>query len=283
VGRLSSRAALEARVRAGQKGLVPYLTAGFPDWDRFDAAVHTLAENGADVLELGIPFSDPLADGPTIQRSSQLALEAGVTLEAILEHVARNSEAWGIPIVFMTYLNPILAYGVERFCDDAVEAGVSGLLLSDLPPEELPELWQSLQKSKIETTLLVAPTTVPERAKYLAQTATGFVYCISRTGVTGQGSGYAANLTEQVALVRAATSLPALVGFGIRSAEDAKRIGPIADGVVIGARLIELLSDAPTPAVAKSRLAEFTRGVRQSLDSLSAASTGTSTSQEPPS
>ena len=251
---------------------MPYLTAGFPDWDCFDAAVATLARSGADVIELGVPFSDPLADGPTIQRSSQVALDQGVTLTQILSQIEARAESWNIPIVLMSYVNPILAYGVERFCEDAVRAGVSGVLLSDLPPEELPDLWQALDQNEIETTLLVAPTTVPSRVEHLARAATGFVYCVSRTGVTGKGSGFASNLAEQVSLVRAATDLPALVGFGIRSAEDAARIGPIADGVIIGARLIELLRDASSAEIAQAQLSEFISGVRRSLDSLPADS-----------
>ncbi|MCA9728816.1 MAG: tryptophan synthase subunit alpha [Candidatus Eisenbacteria bacterium] len=241
---------------------MPYLTAGYPDWNTFDAAVRALAAAGADVLELGIPFSDPLADGPTIQRSSHAALEAGVTVDRILHEVETRSSEWGLPLVFMSYVNPILAYGVDAFCARAQAAGVSGLLLSDLPPEELPDLWQAAASHGLDSVLLVAPTTRDERIGLLAQAAKGFVYCVSRMGVTGQGGPYAANLRAQVETVRRHTQLPVVVGFGIRSPEDAAKIAPVADGVVIGARLIEIVSESGDPA---GELGAFLGSIRSAL------------------
>lgn len=261
----SPRAALLARRAVGQCAIVPYLTAGYPDWERFDRVASGLASAGADVFELGVPFSDPLADGPTIQRASQAALEAGVTLEKILDLVGRRRATWGLPVVLMTYVNPILAYGADRFCAHARAAGVGGVLISDLPPEELPELWAALAAHSIETAILVAPTTRPARLAPLAAAASGFLYCVSRTGVTGQGKAFAENLGGQIAGLRAESTLPVVVGFGIRSPEDAARVraegGP--DGVVLGARLIEILEAA---AEGPEGVLAFLRAIRTTLD-----------------
>lgn len=257
---LSARNALERRRAAGEKSIVPYLVAGYPDWDRLDQAVRSIAPH-ADVLELGIPFSDPLADGPTIQRASQAALESGVTVERILEEIEARAPSWNIPIVLMSYVNPILAYGTERFCARARAAGVSGVLLSDLPPEELPDLWTTLASHAIEPVVLVAPTSTDQRIERLAHAARAFVYCVSRLGVTGEGGPYARNLQDQVERVHRHTDLPVVVGFGIRSPEDAARVAPFADGVVIGARLIELLSETEEPAA----LASFLGAIRARL------------------
>lgn len=236
--------ALEARRMAGQKALVGFLTAGYPDWTRFDGAVAAFEASGVDVLELGVPFSDPLADGPTIQRSSQAALAAGVHLRGILEHVRARASSWRLPVVLMSYVNPLLAYGVSDFARDAVEAGVAGVLLSDLPPEELPDLWGALHQAGLETPVLVAPTTRLDRLPALARAASGFLYCVSRTGVTGRGAAFAANLQDHVRALRGSSDLPLLVGFGVRTPEDAAAVGRYGDGVIVGARLIEVLEGA---------------------------------------
>ncbi|MCA9756785.1 MAG: tryptophan synthase subunit alpha [Candidatus Eisenbacteria bacterium] len=260
----SPRAALAARRAQGQSSIIPYLTAGYPDWDRFDEAASGLVRAGADVFELGVPFSDPLADGPTIQRASQAALENGVTLEQILDRVASRREAWGLPVVLMTYVNPIVAYGIERFCRRAQEAGVGGVLISDLPPEETPELWSALAAHGIETAVLTAPTTKAERLPALAAATTGFLYCVSRTGVTGRGKDYAGNLGDQIDGLRAQSEVPVVVGFGIRSPEDAVRVRETwnPDGVVLGARLIEILEGEG----GVTELHGFLSGIREALD-----------------
>jgi tryptophan synthase alpha chain len=237
----SARGAIARRRSRGGRALVPFLTAGYPDWETFDAAVLALAEEGADLLELGIPFSDPLADGPTIQASSQTALEAGVTVEEILCRVGARQAAWGVPVVVMTYANPVLAMGADRFAMRARAAGIAGILVSDLPPEELPEAWTSFRAHGLETVVLVAPTTAPARLPLLAAAATGYVYCLTRTGVTGQGGDFSTNLARQAARVRAHTRLPLVAGFGIRGPEDARALGEAFDGVVVGTRWLELL------------------------------------------
>jgi tryptophan synthase alpha chain len=261
----SARRAIEARRARGGRALVPFLTAGYPDWTRFDGAVRTLAEGGADLLELGIPFSDPLADGPTIQASSQAALAAGVTVEKILDQVARHSSIWGLPLVLMSYANPILAYGADRFAREARAAGVAGLLVSDLPPEELPEAWSAFAAAGLERVVLVAPTTSAERLPFLAAAADGYVYCVTRTGVTGRGGDFATNFAEQTARLRALTSAPLVAGFGVRSSADARRLSGEVDGVVVGARMIELLTEGPE-ASRRSALLTFTRELRAALD-----------------
>ncbi len=222
-----------------------------------------LADAGATALELGVPFSDPLADGPTIQLSSQRALEAGVTLEQILERVATRPSYKRLPIVLMSYVNPIVIHGIDRFCQGA--SGVAGVLLSDLPPEEMPELWASVRSAGLETVLLVAPTTKAERVPVLAAAASGYVYCVTRTGVTGKGGAFAGNLSAQIAAVRANTNVPVLAGFGVRSPEDAARLGAELDGVIVGARIIEILGDGGADRLRELR--EFAEGVVGALRS----------------
>lgn len=259
----SAREAIVERRSRGGYALVPFLTAGYPDWATFDAAVLALAEEGADLLELGIPFSDPLADGPTIQASSQRALEAGVTVEEILHHVDVRRAAWRIPVVVMTYANPVLAMGAERFATRARAAGIAGILVSDLPPDELPEAWAAFRAHGLETVVLVAPTTAPARVPLVAAAATGYVYCLTRTGVTGHGGDFSADLAEQAARVRAHTNLPLVAGFGIRGPEDVRALGDAFDGVVVGARWLELLSgeDREAGLAAVRNLARELRGV----------------------
>jgi tryptophan synthase alpha chain len=259
------RAAIAARRSRGERALVPFLTAGYPDWDTFDAAVLGLAGEGADLLELGIPFSDPLADGPTIQAASQRVLDAGVTVEEILRRVEARRAAWGIPVVVMTYANPILAMGAERFAARARAAGIGGILVSDLPPEELPEVWAAFRAHGLETVVLVAPNTAAARLPLLAAAATGYVYCLTRTGVTGKGGAFSANLAEQAARVRAHTSLPVVAGFGIRGPGDARALGDAFDGVVVGARWLELLAGEDR-AAGLAAVRELARGLRRVLD-----------------
>lgn len=263
---MSARQAILDRRARGGRAFVPFLTAGYPDWERFDRAVLTLAEAGADVLELGVPFSDPLADGATIQASSQRALDRGVTLAEILRRVEERRSAWQLPVVLMSYANPVLALGAESFSARAKAAGVAGVLLSDLPPEELPELWGSIRRAGLETVFLVAPTTTPERVAHLAEAASGYVYLVTRTGVTGQGGQYAQNLDAQIRSIRQAGTSPVIAGFGIRSAEDARRLGEGIDGVVVGARLIEILAEDAAGGAPAGELRRFAESMRTELD-----------------
>ena len=230
-------------------------------------AVEVLADAGATVLELGVPFSDPLADGPTIQLSSQRALESGVSLDGIFKRLEQDPKLRRMPIVLMSYANPIVTYGIERFCARARDAQVAGALISDLPPEELPELWTATKQSGLESVVLVAPTTRESRVPILARAADGYVYCVTRTGVTGKGGAFAANLAEQVRAVRANTSAPVVAGFGVRTPEDAARLGSEFDGVIVGARIIEIVGSSDPAAMLE--LERFARGVVQVLSNVS--------------
>ena len=221
---------------------------------------------GADALEIGIPFSDPLADGPTIQRASQTAIDRGVTLGKTLELLEAHGRPLGVPLVLMTYTNPVFAMGIETFCQRAAAAGVSGVLVSDLPPEELPSLASALRARRLDRILLVSPTTRAERIDRLAAAGSGFIYCLTRTGVTGAGGDFSGHLTEQVTRIRARSSLPVIAGFGIRTDSDVERLRGLVDGVVIGARLLEILGAARGPEQIEEPFSAFLRPIREALD-----------------
>lgn len=220
--------------------LIPYLTAGFPTPAASLEALHRVARAGADFIEVGVPFSDPLADGPTIQRSTQAALDQGVDLRAVLDLVRRAGLA--VPVVLMTYVNPVLAYGVERFLVDAHAAGVSGVLLTDLPAGADPAIERRVVASPLALIRLVAPTTTEDRLRAIMVGAGGFVYLISRLGVTGARDAVPADLEAYVARVRRTTTLPVAVGFGLSTAEQVARTVRVADGVVVGSALIDALN-----------------------------------------
>jgi len=242
----------------GRAAFVPYLTAGYPTPAQAVDALHMLEGAGADLVEVGVPFSDPLADGVTIQRSSQAALEQGVTAARVLEQIDRASV--GIPVVIMTYLNPVLAYGVERFVKDAAAAGASGLLLTDLPAGADPSVEAEVGRSALALIRLVAPTTNGARLAAALGGARGFVYFISRLGVTGVRDSVPADLEAQIARIRAATALPVAVGFGIATPAQARTAARTADGVVVGSALVEALGRGLGAAEALAR--ELVRAVR---------------------
>lgn len=257
---------LRSRLAAGRRLLVPFLTARDPDEARFLAAARAAVACGADALEVGVPFSDPLADGPTIQRASQRSLTGGTTLRGILDLVRREGSRLGVPVVLMSYMNPVHAFGVDRFAAEAAGAGVAGVLLSDLPPEEMPEVGSALRARGCDRIVLIAPTTQPDRIDFLVREASGFIYLVTRTGVTGAGAGFSGRLEEQVGRIRAATTLPIIAGFGIRSADDVDRLSGLADGVVIGARLVEILEATRGPEEVPAAVEEFLRPIRDRLD-----------------
>jgi tryptophan synthase alpha chain len=235
-----------ARLKAeGRTGFVAFLTVGYPDVESTLRLVPALIEGGADIIELGIPFSDPLAEGPTIQKSSFHALQQGVTVETCLD-VARRLREAGVeaPLVPMGYYNPLLAYGIERFTQDAAAAGVDGLIVVDLPPEESDEFHAACVKAGLRLVYLVAPTSTPERLHEVARRASGFVYCVSLTGVTGARDELAPGLEEFVARVRNATNLPIAVGFGISLPKHFAAVARIADAAVIGSAIIDVIADS---------------------------------------
>lgn len=250
-----------ATLAGGRRALIAYLTAGFPDPARTPELLRMLADAGADVLELGVPFSDPLADGPTIQRASQRAIEAGASLPRALEALERFREAYDTPVVVFSYLNPLLAYGVERFARDAAAAGAEGVLVTDLPVGEDPEVESFLESSPLALVRLVAPTTGPERALDIARRAQGFLYYISRTGVTGATATLRDELAREVRALRDVATVPVAVGFGISSPEQAAAVSRLADGVVVGSAIIEAL-EQEGPAAAST----LVRTLRRAMD-----------------
>src|SRR5688572_5241779 len=233
----------------GHRALIPYLTAGYPTPSDTLQTLHALADVGADVLELGIPFSDPVADGPTIQLSSQRALEHGVTAADVLRMLDAFRRSSATPVVLFSYLNPLIGYGVERFLADAVAAGADGILLTDLPAGGDPELEQLFEESPLSFIRLVAPTTPPQRVAEIAQRAQGFLYYVGRLGVTGARATVRQETLREVAALRQQVALPVAVGFGVSTPEHARALGAVADGVVVGSALIDALERGGIRAV----------------------------------
>jgi tryptophan synthase alpha chain len=242
----------------GRTALIPYLTAGYPTPDASVAALRAAAEV-ADIIEVGIPFSDPLADGPTIQRSSFEALRQGMTLAGTLELIAQAELSR--PIVAFSYLNPILRYGVSKFLSDAEALGITGLILTDLPAGADPAVESAVQGSALDLIRLIAPTTSPQRLARAVGGAQGFVYLVARLGVTGATSVLSTGLANSVAAVRAATPLPVAVGFGISTPEQARTVGQMADGVVVGSALVDILGRDGVRAAGR-----FLTSLRRALD-----------------
>ncbi|HUF75159.1 MAG TPA: tryptophan synthase subunit alpha [Longimicrobiales bacterium] len=253
--------AFAARRAQGRAALVPYVTAGFPERSSTVDALEALAGAGADVIELGVPFSDPLADGPTIQHASFVSLEQGTTVARVLEDLAAFRSRSPTPVVLFTYLNPVLRYGVEPFLKDAASAGAHGLLLTDLPTGSDPELEEAVVASPLDLIRLIAPTTPIERVSAVAEGGSGFLYYISRTGVTGARSELREELAAEIGRIREVVSLPVAVGFGISTPEQAAALGTVADGVVVGSALIEALERGGIAEAAR-----FLRSLRAALD-----------------
>jgi tryptophan synthase alpha chain len=251
---------------AGRKALIPYFTAGHPGRDHAVPMMHALARNGADVIELGVPFSDPMADGPVIQRSSEQALALGVGLGDVLEWVRlfrRDDDV--TPVVLMGYLNPIERMGTEAFVRRAAEAGVDGVLVVDQPPEEAEVFGPLLRAHGLDPIFLLAPTSTPARIAQVAPLASGYVYYVSLKGVTGAGTLNVREVLAALPAIREATRLPVGVGFGIRDGETARAISEHADAVVIGTRLIQEI-DAAGPQHAVEKAGAFIKGIRAAMD-----------------
>jgi tryptophan synthase alpha chain len=228
-----------------RKALVPYLTVGYPKLEDTAPIAHWLANNGADILELGIPFSDPLADGATIQASSYQALKNGVTPEFCLQTAAAIRKADDVPLVLMTYFNPILSYGIEHFCQDCLNAGVDGLIVPDLPPEESGLLEKASGQNDLDLIFLLSPNSTPARRELVARKSQGFIYLVSVTGVTGVRQDLPAGLPDFIHQVRGITDKPLCLGFGVSTPEQARQISALADGVIVGSRLIQLITKVP--------------------------------------
>lgn len=257
------RSLLDAR----RKALVPFVTAGDPGLEATVPVMHSLVQAGADVIELGVPFSDPMADGPSIQRSSERAIGRGAGLRYVLRCVAefRKDDAT-TPVVLMGYLNPIEILGAQAFARDAAAAGVDGVLLVDLPPEEAGPTREAFNAAGIELISLAAPTTAPARLQRLARESQGYLYYVSFAGVTGGSQLDVADVLRRAGELRAMASVPVLVGFGIRDAASAGALAPAADGVVVGSALVDALAGAEGPQEAAARAAAFLAPLRAALD-----------------
>jgi tryptophan synthase alpha chain len=255
-------AALRAR---RERALVPYFTVGDPSIAATRQLVVEVARRGADVIELGIPFSDPLADGPVIQRATQRALAAGVTLPRVLEMVREMRGEVSVPLVFLTYYNPILAFGLKAFCRTAVEAGVDGVIVADLPPEEAAPLQAEAEPAGLDLVHLVAPTSTPERMRRIARASQGFIYMVSLTGVTGERVAVAPELTQQLRALRAITTRPICVGFGISTPAQAMEVGRVADGVIVGSAIVRLVEQHGGTSDLLARVGDFIAALKAPL------------------
>ena len=256
-------AALQAQ---GRKGLIPFITAGDPDPARTVELMHALAAGGSDVIELGVPFSDPMADGPVIQRSSERALARGVSLRQVLQNVRTFRETnTTTPVVLMGYANPIERMGIDAFAAAAREADIDGVLVVDYPPEESVEFAETMRAQQIDPIFLLAPTSTAERIAAVGKIASGYVYYVSLKGVTGAGNLDIDSIAAMIPEIRKSVPLPVGVGFGIRDAQTACAVAAVSDAVVIGSRLVQLLEQA-APEAAAGELREFVAGIRQALD-----------------
>ena len=249
----------------GEKALVAYITAGYPDLETTRRLISALDAAGADVLELGVPFSDPTADGPAIQMASQEALRKGTTPSKILRLVGDVRGSTEMPIVLFSYYNPIHAYGTRRFAGNAAAAGADGVLVVDLPAEESAELKKYTEPAGLDFIPLVAPTTGPARARQILKGASGFIYYISLTGVTGTGRPQVKEIRENVSRIRAMSRLPVVAGFGVSSPAQAREIGAATDGVVVGSAFIRLLENGGGKRGADEAVYFFARRLKKAL------------------
>jgi tryptophan synthase alpha chain len=243
MGRIGVR--FEMRRAQGSAAFVAFLTAGDPSLGRTVEAAIELDRAGVDVLELGVPFSDPLADGPVIQRASERALSRGVTLPRVLETVQRIRERSELPLLLFSYYNPLLQHGLERLARDAKAAGVDGVLVTDLPPEEAGEWVAAARAADLDTVFLASPTSPPERLRRVAEASRGFVYAISRTGVTGERQSLSEDARPLVERLRGLTRVPVALGFGLSTPEQVREAAAVADGVVVGSALVRFLEEHP--------------------------------------
>lgn len=242
----------------GEPAFIPYITAGDPSISRTEAIIHALEAAGADIIELGVPFSDPVGDGPVIQEAAQRALAAGTHLGDIFAMVKRVREKSDVPLLLFSYFNPILAYGAEAFARDAAQAGVDGLLCVDLPPEEAGEYKTALDQHGLCTVFLTAPTTSDARLELVGAQCTGFVYYVSRLGVTGERAELSTGLDAAIARIRRLTGKPVAVGFGISTPEQAAQVaGMNAEGVVVGSALVRLIGELGDCPETPEKVREF--------------------------
>jgi tryptophan synthase alpha chain len=265
------RARFEALAAAGRKGLIPYIAAGDPSPDLTVPLMHGLARAGSDVIELGVPFSDPMADGPVIQRATERAIKQGVGLRQTLGFVAefRKTDS-ATPVVLMGYANPIEHMGRAQFALQAAAAGVDGVLVVDYPPEECEDFAAAMRSNNIDPIFLLAPTSTDERIARVARVASGYIYYVSLTGITGAGHLDVASVAAKLPLIKAQAMVPVGVGFGIRDAASAQAVARVADAVVIGSRIIQELENTPREQ-AVSAVEALVGGIRRAIDEIAPA------------
>ncbi|RMF93314.1 MAG: tryptophan synthase subunit alpha [Nitrospinota bacterium] len=255
--------------RTGKKALIPFLMAGDPDLEQTAALLLELEKRGADLIELGVPFSDPIADGPIIQRAAQRALGRGTSLTTVLDLVSQLRSKTGVPLILLTYYNPVFRYGEERFVQDALQAGVDGVIIPDLPPEEGRSLLQRTAETDLDLVCLLAPTSPPERIALIARVSQGFIYYVSRTGITGIRERLAEDLRTMLTRIRAVTDKPVAVGFGISNPAQAQVVASFADGVIVGSALIKVIEEhlGDFPATLQ-KLGTSVAALRQAIDTV---------------
>ena len=249
----------------GEKALIPYIMAGDPDLRTTESLILTIERAGADILELGVPFSDPIADGPTIQRASERSLKSGTTLKKVMAFVKKLRKKASIPIIIMTYYNIILQYGIARFPSDAAASGIDGIIIPDLPPEEALEFTKYSRKAGLDTIFLLAPTSTEERIKRVASASTGFIYYVSMTGITGARLSNLLEIKGKIPEIRQCTDLPVAVGFGITNEGEARKIAQWADGVIVGSALVRLIEENSRNRRLQSNVDGFIRSLKRAL------------------
>ena len=252
--------------RDGRKGLIAYITAGDPEPARTPALVEALVRGGADLIELGVPFSDPIADGPVIQRAGERALRAGTTLELVLEIAERIRSRSEVPLLLFTYLNPVLRYGLDRLACDAAARGIDGCLLIDASVEEAQDYVAAMHRHGLDTVFLAAPTSTQRRLELVGRYSTGFVYLVSRTGVTGERETLSDAVAPLVRAVRAVTDLPLAVGFGISRPEHVAELGRQVEAVVVGSALVRVIEKYGSESVLERQLESFTRELKRGFE-----------------
>jgi tryptophan synthase alpha chain len=249
--------------RPGHKALIAYITVGYPTIEATLEAVPLLVQNGCDIVELGIPFSDPLADGITIQNASYAALQNGIAPAKCLDIAAELSEKVNIPLIFMTYFNPIFNYGLEPFCQNCTRSGIRGLIIPDLTPDEGTNLEAIAQRNELDIIYLLSPSSSEQRIKLVAQRSRGFIYLVSINGITGSRNKLPPEVNEFVARVKKTTQKPLCIGFGISTQEQARYIAQLADGVIVGSKIIQLMEADPS----LDSMVKFVRDLRAAIDS----------------
>jgi len=264
VSRIGDR--FETLKKQKQKALAAFITAGDPDISTTRELFRVIEEGGADIIELGVPFSDPLADGPVIQASSQRSLKAGTSLKKIIQLITDIRKDSELPIVLMTSFNPVWVYGQEKFVADASAAGVDGVIIPDLPPEEAEEFEALAHAGNIDVIYLLAPTSTPERIKMISSRSRGFVYYVSITGVTGTQSGETGQLTQKIGDIKKVATQPVLIGFGISGPDQARAASEISDGVIVGSAIVKIIEQCSNAEERLERVGAFVRDIKQALN-----------------